>query len=81
MKTKEPRNPGVLPPTIPGPNRLVRNTNQLAYIKNTVMKLVWEHTDAWPFHKPVDAVKLGVPVSCTSKCSIMETLIKFTLEC
>jgi len=37
-------------------------TNQLSYIKNFVMKALFKHQYAWPFHKPVDAVKLGLPV-------------------
>jgi hypothetical protein len=27
------------------------------------MKAVWKHSFAWPFHQPVDAKKLGLPVS------------------
>ena len=53
----------VFPPTIPGSDKLVRKTNQLDYIKNTVMKQVLEHEYAWPFLDPVDAVKLNLPVS------------------
>lgn len=27
------------------------------------MKAVWKHQFAWPFHQPVDAKKLNLPVS------------------
>lgn len=29
------------------------------------MKALWKHQFAWPFRQPVDAVKLGLPVSGT----------------
>jgi len=51
----------VHPPTIPPPHRPGRNTNQLQYLKNTVMKAVWKHQFGWPFHSPVDAIKLNIP--------------------
>merc|ERR1711978_883907 len=38
-----------------------RNTNQLNYLKNTVMKAVWKHQFGWPFQTPVDAQKLNIP--------------------
>ncbi|KAK3600099.1 hypothetical protein CHS0354_004797 [Potamilus streckersoni] len=38
-----------------------RLTNQLQYITKVVMKAVWRHQFAWPFHQPVDADKLGLP--------------------
>jgi len=31
------------------------------YLKNTVMKAVWKHQFGWPFHTPVDTVKLNLP--------------------
>lgn len=34
---------------------------QLRYMLKTVMKNVWKHQYAWPFHVPVDAVKLKIP--------------------
>lgn len=40
-----------------------RVTNQLTYLSKNVMKYLWKHQFAWPFHVPVDAVKLGLPVS------------------
>ncbi|XP_064649292.1 bromodomain-containing protein 3-like isoform X2 [Lineus longissimus] len=38
-----------------------RMTNQLQYLTKTVMKTVWKHQFAWPFHQPVDASKLNLP--------------------
>jgi len=38
-------------------------TNQLTYIKRTVFPAVHKHAYAWPFHEPVDVVKLNLPVS------------------
>lgn len=49
------------PPTQPPANRPGRNTNQLQYLKLTVMKAVWKHQFGWPFHTPVDAIKLNIP--------------------
>ena len=34
---------------------------QLMYLRNTVMKAVWKHQFGWPFHTPVDTVKLNLP--------------------
>merc|ERR1719228_522140 len=51
----------VHPPTQPPPSRPGRNTNQLQYLKLTVMKAVWKHQFGWPFHTPVDAIKLNIP--------------------
>jgi len=36
-------------------------TNQLQYIQKTVHKALWKHHFAWPFHQPVDPVKLNLP--------------------
>ncbi|XP_060596521.1 bromodomain-containing protein 3-like [Ruditapes philippinarum] len=39
-----------------------RQTNQLQYLHKVVlMKGVWKHHFAWPFHCPVDPAKLGLP--------------------
>jgi len=57
----EPVNGTVQPPTVPPPNRPGRATNQLMYLKNTVMKAVWKHQFGWPFQTPVDAMKLNIP--------------------
>ena len=57
----EPVNGVVQPHTVPPPHRPGRNTNQLNYLKNTVMKAVWKHQFGWPFQTPVDANKLNIP--------------------
>ena len=57
----EPVNGIVQPITIPPAHRPGRNTNQLNYLKNTVMKAVWKHQFGWPFQTPVDAMKLNIP--------------------
>ena len=42
-----------------------RLTNQLQYLhKIVLLKGIWKHQFAWPFHTPVDPVSLGLPVSC-----------------
>lgn len=40
-----------------------RQTNQLQYLLKVVVKALWKHQFAWPFHAPVDALKLNLPVS------------------
>ena len=45
------------------PRRPGRNTNQIQYLQKVVLKALWKHQFAWPFHVPVDANKLGLPVS------------------
>lgn len=57
----KPVNGIVQPHTVPPPQRPGRNTNQLNYLKNTVMKAVWKHQFGWPFQTPVDAMKLNIP--------------------
>nr|XP_027211850.1 bromodomain-containing protein 3-like isoform X1 [Penaeus vannamei] len=57
----DPVNGIVQPPFSPPPHRPGRITNQLQYIQKQVMKTVWKHQFAWPFHQPVDAVKLNLP--------------------
>nr|AGN52246.1 female sterile homeotic protein [Macrobrachium nipponense] len=57
----DPVNGIVQPPFSPPPHRPGRVTNQLQYILKQVMKTVWKHQFAWPFHQPVDAVKLNLP--------------------
>merc|ERR1712226_950441 len=51
----------VFPPCIPTSKQGGRNTNQLEFMKNVVLKAVWKHPKAWPFHAPVDSVKLNLP--------------------
>lgn len=48
------------PPEVTNPNKPGRRTNQLQYIQNVVVKSLWRHQFAWPFHSPVDAVALGL---------------------
>ncbi|XP_074553502.1 bromodomain-containing protein 4 isoform X1 [Halichoeres trimaculatus] len=43
------------------PSRPKRQTNQLQYLLKMVVKTLWKHQFAWPFHAPVDAVKLNLP--------------------
>lgn len=57
----EPVNGVVQPVVIPPPERPGRNTNQLNFLLKTVMKEVWKHRYAWPFHQPVDTKKLNLP--------------------
>nr|XP_053656583.1 bromodomain-containing protein 3-like isoform X2 [Cherax quadricarinatus] len=57
----DPINGIVQPPFTPPPHRPGRITNQLQYIQKQVMKTVWKHQFAWPFHQPVDAMKLNLP--------------------
>nr|XP_054597252.1 bromodomain-containing protein 4 isoform X2 [Nothobranchius furzeri] len=42
-------------------SRPKRQTNQLQYLLKVVVKSLWKHQYAWPFHSPVDAVKLNLP--------------------
>lgn len=51
----------VFPAVFAPPDRPGRNTNQLQYLKNVVMKAVWKHQFGWPFQTPVDALKLNIP--------------------
>lgn len=39
----------------------VRVTNQINYLHKVVLKALWKHQFAWPFHQPVDAHKLNLP--------------------
>ncbi|XP_078127828.1 bromodomain-containing protein 3-like isoform X3 [Sander vitreus] len=50
------------PPEVTNPSRPGRMTNQLKYMQNVVIKSLWRHHLAWPFHQPVDAVSLGLPI-------------------
>ena len=53
----DPVNGQVFPPFLPRPDRPGRNTNQLKYLRDVVMKAVWKHKFGWPFRTPVDAIK------------------------
>ena len=57
----EPVNGIVHNPTGPPPNRPGRATNQLRFLKNTVMKVIRKHPFGWPLQFLVDAVKLNIP--------------------
>ena len=57
----EPVNGQVYPPFMPRADRPGRNTNQLKYLRDVVMKAVWKHQFGWPFQTPVDAIKLNIP--------------------
>uniref|UniRef100_A0AAY3ZUJ3 Bromodomain containing 2 n=1 Tax=Denticeps clupeoides TaxID=299321 RepID=A0AAY3ZUJ3_9TELE len=48
----------LIPPPPPSVKRL---TNQLQYLLKVVLKTLWKHHFAWPFHAPVDVVKLNLP--------------------
>ncbi|KAJ0181087.1 hypothetical protein K1T71_003172 [Dendrolimus kikuchii] len=49
------------PPPEETSRRQGRVTNQLQFLQKNVMKAVWKHQFAWPFHQPVDAKKLNLP--------------------
>uniref|UniRef100_A0A3B3YKQ5 Bromodomain containing 4 n=1 Tax=Poecilia mexicana TaxID=48701 RepID=A0A3B3YKQ5_9TELE len=49
------------PPEFFSANRPKRQTNQLQYLLKVVVKSLWKHQYAWPFHSPVDAIKLNLP--------------------
>lgn len=51
------------PPPPPHTGRKGKLTNQLQYIAKSVIKALWKHNFSWPFHKPVDCIKLNLPVS------------------
>jgi hypothetical protein len=44
-----------------------KQTNQLKFIQQVVVKALWKHNFSWPFQKPVDAEALGLPVSTKLK--------------
>uniref|UniRef100_A0A3Q4IB24 Bromodomain-containing protein 2 n=1 Tax=Neolamprologus brichardi TaxID=32507 RepID=A0A3Q4IB24_NEOBR len=48
-------------PPVKDPNRQGRMTNQLQFLQKVLLKSLWRHHFAWPFHEPVDAVKLNLP--------------------
>jgi hypothetical protein len=41
-------------------------TNQLHYLQKTILPSMFKHKHSWPFHKPVDVVKLCLPVCFSS---------------
>lgn len=69
-RMEQPTNPvnGVVqPPVHPPPDRKGRITNQLEFLKTTVLSAVVKHHFSWPFKQPVDAKKLNLPVSSSVK--------------
>lgn len=63
-----PQGPPVPPqPPVKDPSRPSRMTNQLQFLQRTLMKSLWRHHFAWPFHEPVDAYRLNLPVSFNRK--------------
>lgn len=57
-KSDSPRLRNPTPPEVTNPNRQGRKTNQLQFMQNVILKSLWKHQFAWPFHQPVDAVQL-----------------------
>uniref|UniRef100_A0A3B3Q750 Bromodomain-containing protein 2 n=1 Tax=Paramormyrops kingsleyae TaxID=1676925 RepID=A0A3B3Q750_9TELE len=53
--------PGASAPPVRDPSRPGRLTNQLQFLQKAMMKSLWRHHFAWPFHEPVDAAKLNLP--------------------
>ncbi|CAM9233657.1 unnamed protein product [Lampetra planeri] len=53
--------PNPPPPETSNPAKPGRLTNQLQYLAKVVLKALWKHQFAWPFHTPVDTVKLNLP--------------------
>ncbi|XP_051904360.1 bromodomain-containing protein 4 isoform X2 [Hippocampus zosterae] len=49
------------PPEYINLDRPKRQTNQLQYLLKVVVKSLWKHQFAWPFHSPVDSIKLNLP--------------------
>ncbi|CAD5234292.1 unnamed protein product [Bursaphelenchus xylophilus] len=58
---QEPVNGVVQPRTVPPTGKPTRQTNQLDYIAKEILKPALKHKHAWPFLRPVDAVKLNIP--------------------
>lgn len=56
-------------PIVKDPSRLGRMTNQLQFLQKVLLKSLWRHQFAWPFHEPVDTVKLNLPVSVNDRIS------------
>ncbi|GAV05993.1 hypothetical protein RvY_16037 [Ramazzottius varieornatus] len=50
----------VQPPYRPSSTTVLRNTNQLEYIKAKMIKAMIKHPHSWPFRVPVDAIKLNI---------------------
>ena len=62
----QPQGPTSFPhPPVRDPGRPSRVTNQLQFLQKAMMKSLWRHHFAWPFHEPVDAYRLNLPVRKT----------------
>ncbi|XP_059920456.1 bromodomain-containing protein 2b [Gadus macrocephalus] len=58
----QPQGPTSFPhPPVRDPGRPSRVTNQLQFLQKAMMKSLWRHHFAWPFHEPVDAYRLNLP--------------------
>lgn len=57
----KPKNGIVQPPVMPTAQRPGRNTNQLKFLLEKVVKTVWYHDLASPFREPVNAKELQLP--------------------
>ena len=57
----EPVNGVVQPPVVPHANKKHRNTNALQFLLKVIVKSLWKHNFSWPFHGPVDTIKLKLP--------------------
>ncbi|NP_001103994.1 bromodomain-containing protein 2b [Danio rerio] len=53
--------PPPLQPPVRDPSRQGRATNQLQFLHKVLVKALWRHHFAWPFHEPVDATRLNLP--------------------
>ncbi|KTF75806.1 hypothetical protein cypCar_00041377 [Cyprinus carpio] len=53
--------PPLQQPPVTDPSRQGRTTNQLQFLHKVLVKALWRHHFAWPFHEPVDAVRLNLP--------------------
>uniref|UniRef100_A0A0N5B6V7 Bromo domain-containing protein n=1 Tax=Strongyloides papillosus TaxID=174720 RepID=A0A0N5B6V7_STREA len=51
----------VQPRVIPPPGKKTRNTNQLVFIHNNILKPILKMKSAWPFVRPVDTKRLNIP--------------------
>ena len=57
-------------PAVRDPSRLGRATNQLQFLHKAMLKSLWRHHFAWPFHDPVDASKLNLPVGVSGGAGV-----------
>uniref|UniRef100_A0A914RM86 Bromo domain-containing protein n=1 Tax=Parascaris equorum TaxID=6256 RepID=A0A914RM86_PAREQ len=74
---------GIQPRVIPPLGKPTRHTNQLEFILKEVLKPAMRHKHAWPFTKPVDAVRLSLPVSGSivigllNNCTVSDRILFF----